>query len=214
MAELISLVIIVVVALTAIIAFKILKNVLKAIMLSMFLLAIILGAALFLIVMDANDLRENLGNSSSLFLVTKDESVLTAVEFTNGGGARVLSDQDRHLYQEQLTQNKIEKSEEYYKIIILSTDVVNELEEPIIVDDRSYTRSEFNALANVATPEERADMYLPVFEKTFSDPLFLIRQYKKGNVQVIEETALFKALSIIPTSAARSLLEVRDEENT
>ncbi len=52
--------------------------------------------------------------------------------------------------------------------------------------------------------DEPDEFFISLAEKAFSEPVFFVSEYKNGNIQVYDETAVFKAVKLLPVSVVKS----------
>jgi len=176
----------------AVIAFKIIKGVLKTVVFLIALASIVLGLGAFFVVTDFNDFRENFKESKNLFLIVDGDQVISAME-AEAGEIKAINQQQTDEYSNQLKKGEREGlREDYYKIVILRK---------AVFDDTLVAK-----LNEERYPEERAKLLSPEIEKVLSEPLFLIINYKKGDIEVYEETAMFRAIKLLPLSLVSSVV--------
>ena len=182
----------------AVLAYKIVNSLLKALALVAAVAAIAMGVLAFLAVMDFNDFRESFSAEKNLFLIAENGNVLVALEL-QGNRTGAVNQQETDEYSRLLREgNYAAIREGYYKLLILHSGLFGE-EEVKGVGNALPER-----LRAEKYPEERAKLAAPVVEKIFSDTLFLVVQHKKGNIEVYEETAMFKVLKLTPSALASS----------
>jgi len=176
----------------AVIAFKIIKGVLKTVVFLIALASIVLGLGAFFVVTDFNDFRENFKESKNLFLIVDGDQVISAME-AEAGEIKAINQQQTDEYSNQLKKGEREGlREDYYKIVIMRK---------AVFDDTLVAK-----LNEERYPEERAKLLSPEIEKVLSEPLFLIINYKKGDIEVYEETAMFRAIKLLPLSLVSSVV--------
>jgi len=199
MVELSLIIAIVVFFVAAVIAFKIIKSILKTIVVVIALTSVVLGVSAFFIVTDFNDFKEGFENEQNLFLVVKENKVISALE-AGGSETKAVNKQETDVYSGKLEEGKPEEIlNGYYKVFIINTAMFEE--------DKSIDSTLTEKLEAEIYPEERVELLTPVIEKMFADPVFLIVQYKKGNLEIYEETAMFKAVKLIPVSLVKSIAD-------
>ena len=182
----------------AVLAYKIVNSLLKALALVAAVAAIAMGVIALLAVMDFNDFRESFSAEKNLFLIAENGNVLVALEL-QGNRTGAVNQQETDEYSRLLREgNYAAIREGYYKLLILHSGLFGE-EEVKGVGNALPER-----LRAEKYPEERAKLAAPVVEKIFSDTLFLVVQHKKGNIEVYEETAMFKVLKLTPSALASS----------
>ncbi len=171
----------------AVAAYRVIQGFLKVVVVVMAVVSIALGAAAFLVMTDANDFRENLGSGRNLVVVADDDKALFAMELRGSNGSRVINRQEVDEYSKKIAAGDYAAVRDgYYKLIIISTAII----------EGNGTKPDYSA--------EGDDFFISIAEKVFSDPVFFISEYKKGSIKVYEETALFRALGMMPASLVKS----------
>jgi len=179
----------------AVIAFHIIKSILKTVIFGIAVLSIVLGVSAFFILMDFNDLKEGVQDSKNLFLVVDGNKVLSGLE-SDGDSSNSVHQQELDEYTVKLQDGKPEEIlNGYFKVFIIHAAVIE------IIDSELLDKLE------TAYAEERAELLSRVIAKVFSDPVFMIVQYKKGNIEIHEETIMFKAVKLVPVALVRSIAD-------
>lgn len=169
----------------AVAAYRIIHGIFRLVLLVVAAASIVLGVAAFFVVMDANEVRENLGSKKSLVVFVDDTTAVFAMELRGKNGSKVVNRQGVDEYSKMISAGDYDSIRDgYYKLIIISTKIA----------DGNETEAERNY------GEEPDEFFISLAEKAFSDPVFFVREYKKGNIAVYEETALFKAVKLLPVS--------------
>lgn len=179
----------------AVIAFHIIKSIFKTVIFGIAVLSIVLGVSAFLILMDFNDLKEGVQDSKNLFLVVDDNKVISGIE-SNGSSSNPVHQQELDEYTVKLQDGKPEEIlNGYFKMFIIHTAVIEDVDSSLLdkLDD--------------AYADERAELLSPVITKVFSDPVFMIVHYKKGNIEIYKETIMFKAIKLVPVALIRSVAD-------
>jgi len=184
----------------ALVMYKLIKGIIKTVIVLGAAISIGIAVASFLVIMDANDLQEKFSEEPNLFLLVENSTVISAIEF-EGDNEPIIIDQQQV---DEFSTNLLEENydalrSDYYKVIIIDKKILEDNSIEGLDPDLSEKLDEAKYI------EDKADLALPILNKTFSDPVFLMIQYKKGNVKVHEETALFKAIELIPTAMIRTV---------
>ena len=173
----------------AVAAYRFVQGVLKFAVVVLAVASIALGAAAFLIITDANDLRENLGSRRNLVVFSDDTKAVFAMELLGGNGSKVVNKQDVDEYSKKISAGDYDAIKDgYYKLIVISTGIIE--------------RSDTSAKPDYS--KETDDFFISIAEEVFSDPVFFISHYKNGNIRVYEETALFRAVRMMPVALIKS----------
>jgi len=193
MVELYVIVVGVLFLIVAVIAFKIIKGIIKTAITVFALLAVVFALLTILVVMDANDLKNNLEAGPNLYLLVDGSEVVTGLEVA-GEDIKVVNQQQLEEYSNIIANDNAKSIEGFYKIFLINSTLLAEAQ-----IDPGDLQSEY--------AEERAAVLSAVLDQTFSDPVFLVRQLKKGNIQVHKETAVFKAIKLMPTRIVKSVAD-------
>ena len=178
-----------VVVIAGIIAFKLLQGIIKTIVTVVALSVVLVGIGAFLVVMDARDLSENFVTERNLFLLTNGSTVIFGVEVSGESGSELVNGTELARFSEFLEERDYKRVKgEYYKLILIDASIAGE------------------DFASASAVDERSDSLVKLAEGVFSDPVYLITQYKKGNVRVYEETPVFTAIRLLPTAFLRKIV--------
>ncbi|MAG16266.1 hypothetical protein CMO88_04350 [Candidatus Woesearchaeota archaeon] len=183
----------------AVVAYKIIHGLLKTLLILIALISIVLGVGAFFVVMDANDLKEKFGSEKNLFLLVHEQEVISALEFDK--------DEKRMQNQQQIESHTDKLKREdyagirkgYYKVIVINSAIVEESK----IKSKNISSEKLNS----EYAEEKAEFFSVVANELFSDPVFLISQYKKGNIEIHEETIMFKIIKVLPTSMIKTIAD-------
>ncbi len=197
MADYAFLVAVAVFVLVAVIAFKILHGILRIVITLTALIAIVMGTLGFIVLMDANDLKANFGSSTNLFLLSGESEIISGLEI-QGEETRIVNQQELEDYSEKLQKGDYASVKgDYYKLVV--------------IDSAVLSTADADAARNAGYMEEKANYLLDARRMIFSDPISLTENYKSGKVIIYEETAVFKAIRVIPASlikfAAKKFLD-------
>lgn len=205
MVDVALIVAVIVFLLVAVIAYKILKGVVKAVILAGAILSIVLAISAFFIISDANDLRENFQKEPSLFLIVDGNTVLSSFRIS-GGELSVVDAQQQETHSEYLEKKDYGSiKEDNYKLIIMDIASVGGLENGLLeIENQELSAEDLQARISQENLDAETIVGTAMFENIFSDPIVLIKEYKKGNIIVHEETSVFKAIKLIPLSFIKS----------
>src|SRR3989338_10995400 len=104
----------------AVVAFKVLQGVLKAVVVLIALAAIITGVLGFLVVMDANDLKKGLQEEKSLFLLSDSGTVISGIEVQGSKITSMVPQQQLLEYSGLLEQRDLQQIRaDNYKLVII-----------------------------------------------------------------------------------------------
>ncbi len=173
----------------AVAAYRIIHGILRLVLIAVAAASIVLGIAAFFVVMDADDFRDNLGRGKSLVVFVDDASAVFAMELRGQNGSKALNKQEVDEYSRMIGAGDYASVKGgYYKLIVIRTKIG---EANGTASGRSYR-------------DEPDEFFVSLAEKAFSNPVFFVSEYKKGNIQVYEETAVFKAVKLLPVSLIKS----------
>lgn len=182
------IIIAVVLIIAAVIAFKILASIIKTLVTVAVLAAILAGLGGFLIVTDARDLSENFASQPSLFLVTEGSEAITGVEINGTGEPAIVDEQQLLAYSEDLEAGNYRKIRgDYYKLFLIDQSLLEGESEDQSGGDPESLESSVQGI--------------------LSDPVYLIAEYKKGSIRIYDETPVFRAVRMLPTSLVRSSVD-------
>ncbi len=203
MAETSLLVMVAIVVVAAIVAFKVAKGVLQGILLVSAVSSIVLGIAAVVVVKDAMDFRGNFQEGSKLVLFSGgDRAKITAGTLIGGNAAmKPLSRSDveglsaafdKGDYAAMLGDN--------FKLLIISEDaIMSSLPEKVDVEGQSVSRELVLQQLLASSAEERASILAALFSLQLgNDPLSIVSDYKKGSLVIYPETPVFQAVKILP----------------
>jgi len=182
----------------AVIAYKIIKGLLKTALVLVAVASIVLGAGVFLVYMDANKLKENFGSEKNLFLLVDNNEVLSALEFDGESDPQIINQQELDEYSRNLREGGYAKIlDGYYKLFILDIAILD----AEAMEDKKISADVFRE----GNTDEKAELFASIVSEVFSNTVFLISEYKEGNILVYEETIMFKAIRMVPTALIKTV---------
>jgi len=212
----------------------------------LFMLIVVIGSIIFsyTIVKDANNFKNNFGNSTSMFVVKQTsngtDSFLAGMTVNPENKTLKYMNKSQLLYVEQLYKdNKLTiLGAEYYKVFIINLKSFDNINLYNITDQNiQLNKSEMNAvmlsdnardelagiMANKTGQDKNATLshliysneqikgyILSYYISTVLSPsntAIFLSQLKDNSIKVYEETALFKALKLIPQSLLNMILK-------
>ncbi len=78
----------------AVAAYRLIHGIFKIVLLVVAVASIVLGIAAFFVVIDANEIRENLGNGKSLVIFVDNTTAVFAMELRGQNGSKVINRQE------------------------------------------------------------------------------------------------------------------------
>lgn len=158
--------------------FRLLKSLIKTLMMAAVVLIVIIAGVGFLVWNDVQDLRENFSNSTKLMLLADEDELVFGLEVTtlDMEGVDVISfgalDSWQDDYQDEKYKNILG---EHYKLFILKNEAFDE---------------------DIGSADEMVTKLKGYFDEL--DVLFLLQEYKEGNIIIYPETTVFKLVKLIP----------------
>ena len=128
----------------------------------------------------------------------------------------LLNEETNFLTNEQLEDySSYLRNEDYekilgdsYKLMIFDLDIILNLDEIEIWDEIVTNDYVISALKSDVDSMEKASLFGVVLANNIlssKNPLFFFSEFKKGNIMVYPETALFKTVKIIPLSFIKDI---------
>ena len=218
MPEIFLILMLAVVVVAAIVFFKVAKGVLQGILLVSAVLSIVSGIAAVFVVRDALDFQNHFEASGKLLLFTADNSTkITSGILIKGGDENASGEAIKPLSGAEVEQfNAAFSKEDYatmkgdnFKLIILKEEpILSAMPETIDAEGSGVSREMVLQQLKASSPEQRASVLSALFASQFSrDPLLIISGYKKGNIVIYPETAVFKVVRFLPEVLFRKVAE-------
>jgi|TARA_B100001971_G_scaffold101662_1_gene93729 energy-coupling factor transporter transmembrane protein EcfT len=198
---------IVIVALIVVFAWAIFKKVFKLLFYVGIIIFLLIAANTYFIYEDVMDLKENFAILEKKVLLVDDKEVVTGL---------LLNEETNFLTNEQLEDySSYLRNEDYekilgdsYKLMIFDLDIILNLDEIEIWDEIVTNDYVISALKSDVDSMEKASLFGVVLANNIlssKNPLFFFSEFKKGNIMVYPETALFKTVKIIPLSFIKDI---------
>jgi len=227
-----SIILIIIFIVAAIIIFKIVKTILKTILIVLILSFLLTAVFCFFTYQDAVELKDNLETESKLMLLQDNEKLLAGIilsEFEEEPEFLTINQITEY-------QNSFKK-EDYkkmlgnnYKMFIIDLKAFDIIDEQLDFNGRkvskniiysmlksndpfSLYKSETGidpALMGISDPVEfKANIFAFLFSEAIEKrgQFFIFSEYKKKNIIIYPETAVFKFIKIIPTSFINNIFE-------
>ncbi|MBI2664872.1 hypothetical protein HYX10_06055 [Candidatus Woesearchaeota archaeon] len=181
--------------LAVIVVYRIVKSLLKVLVLALAIGTVLLGAFAFMVVGDYEDIQQRLNTEKNLMMLIDEDKIVTGI-IVEGSKTTTADEEQVNSAIEGLKSGEF--SDEYFKVVLFNQSITQESRIKQLGIDEELLES--------GTPDERAQEFSIIVKETLGDPLFFATQYKKGNIQVFEETATFTALKWIPMKTISKLL--------
>jgi hypothetical protein len=181
------------------------RTVIKAAILIALVVLILLGITGYLAYKDAMDLKDNLASSPSLYLFNLDDEIAAGFEASmEEAEDAVFLDAGQLAAADENFAKKKHKDilEDNYKLFIFNRDAF-EAVESVEMDGEAYSKEsiyEFLGAGNPAEEKGRAFGALLTAAEGDKPVLFVMSQYKKGNIDIYPETIILDLFKIMPLS--------------
>ncbi len=185
--------------------FKIVKTIIKTLMVITSLTVIILIIASIVLVSDISDFNNNFRYSSKMILLKEGDKMLSGVIVN--GEANPVPNADLEKYSQLLSQNKYEDVlGGNYKLMVLKMECVDDMKfDEINVNETVIRKSEVPVILRSNAPI-KFNVFGEIVKLISNDQLFILQQYKKGNLIVYPETPVFKLVKAIPYAFIKSVV--------
>ena len=210
-----SIVLAIVLIVVFIALYKIFKTVIHAIMVMVTIISVLLIVASVMLVMDASDIKNKYPTEEKIFILADNTTILTG--FVQGADLVPISPAELAGYSAAL--NKKDYSAilgPHYKLFIIDINAIDALPDGIMVDNQSLAKPQLvDILEGKPSPlfigadaqQVRSGLFALSVQKVMSDPVFIISQFRKGNIIIYPETVLFKFLRYFPLRLIVSQLQ-------
>ena len=182
------------------IAFKLLSGIIKLAVLIVSIVIALMAVFGFFVMIDAQQFVKGMENENNLFLFSDEGEAVVGLSVNKEDGSMLVSMEKLEEYTENLKDEDYAAMKgDYFKVIIIDSRVL----------EKNGTEEGANITEGImeADGEKKIELFLEVLKGTFSDPITLLTEYKKGNIIVYEETIMFRTFKFLPTSAINSFAE-------
>ncbi len=192
---------IVVFVLVLVFVWGIFKKLFKVLFYAGIIIFLLIAANTYFLYKDVMDLRENFGVAEKKVILADEGRVLTGL---------LLNDETNFLTASQLEEfSSYLENDDYekilgdsYKFMIFDLDIISDIDGEIDIGDETITKEHaISVLNSNADAREKAALFGAVLSGNIlssKNPLFFFSEFKKGNIVIYPETALFKTIKIIP----------------
>ena len=203
MAEASLLVMLGIVVVAAIVAFKVARSVLQGVLLVSAVSSIILGIAGAVVVRDALDFRDNFQEGSKLMLFSGGDGAKISAGTLIGANESMkpLSSSDVERMSAAFSKGDYAamKGDNFKLLIIREDAIISSLPEKVDVEGQSVGRELVLQQLLASDTEQRASILASLFGLQLGrNPLAIISNYKNGNLLIYPETPVFQAVKILP----------------
>ncbi|MBI2550651.1 hypothetical protein HYV83_05765 [Candidatus Woesearchaeota archaeon] len=201
MVETFLLIIAAVIVVSAVIIFKVAKGVLQAILLVSAVASIVLAVSAGLVVKDALDFSGKFQTESSMLLFANSEgTALTSGIIMKDKKPDSLAAADVARLNQFFVKNDYQSMlGDSYRLLVIKEAALT----------GSLPGENLSKLPESGSSGERAEAVMALYvQKVSADPLFLIAEYKKGNIIIYPATPVFKAVKALPLSLMKKAIGV------
>lgn len=222
MPEVYMLVTLALIVVLAVVIFKVVSSVIKTVLITGAILAIAGAVLSGVVVMDAFKLKERLQAESVVLVASSDWSrIVSGLEAKVVGGQgteglKAFSDDEIQAMDDRFKKKDYAGMAGTVKpglvIIVNEAAITGSVPESIEIEGNKVPREVVLKQLEESDGRERAMLFAGLLgRKIVQNPMYLIQQYKAGNVRVYPETPVFKAVKALPLSlfarAAKGLFE-------
>jgi hypothetical protein len=189
-----------------IICFKILHSLAKTAAIIGFILILFIAITATLTYSDIQELKSEIAEKEIVILLHEDNTLLFSTVQIGWGNiqqftAVSMGDDELQSWIKKERYNHIKSSGSYYKVVLIETNIF----EPIQNSETLLTVARKQELSY----EERATAYATLEEQLMDQEgmLYLVQEYKEGNIIVYPKTMAFRVIEILPKSWVEKLVE-------
>ncbi len=204
-----QIIVIIILVFIAVFAWAIFKKVFKLMFYAGLIILLLIAANLYFIYKDVNDLNENFSVLTKKVILVDEDEVLTG--FLLNGQVNFITDEQIEEFSSYLAENNYEEIlGESYKLMIFDVGIISDLNvDEIEFNDEIITKDDaITFLKSDADSGEKADLFGTILADHILDsknPLFFFSQFRKGNLVIYPETALFKTVKFIPLTFIKDI---------
>ena len=95
-----------------------------------------------------------------------------------------------------------------YKLMVFDVEIISNLDDEIEIENQIFTREQLVTTLKSGNNNEKAALFSVILADEIlssRNPLFFFSEFKKGNIIIYPETALFKSVKIIPVSFIKDI---------
>ena len=187
-----------------------------------FFISIILGVFIFL---DAKQFQEKMENNNILFILLNGDKPIALIPVGNGAKDLMISEQET-INSKIINNNYKDLTKDYFKLLFIDIKLLSSIKEEnfeqgsfkitkeqayqaLISDDpfRVLGLNENNVPADLTVPKLKMTIFMITMQKQIMEnPVFLLKEFKAGNIKVYKETIMFRFIRYIPTSVVEKLI--------
>jgi len=192
---------IIIIVLIAVFAWGIFKRLFKFLFYVGIIIFLLLSVNLLFIYQDFKDLRENFVVLEKKVILKDGNEIITGLMLNED--TRLINNEQLNDYSLNLEDNEYDKIlDNSYKLLVFDVDIISKLDAEIEHENKIITGYDaVLILKNSENQEEKAELFSLILANEIlssKNPLFFFSEFKKGNIIIYPETALFKTIKIIP----------------
>lgn len=189
-----------VIVVSAVIIFKVAKGVLQTIVLVSAVASIVLAVSVGFVVKDALEFSSKFQAESSMLLFANSEGTALA------SGIVIKDKKSESLAAADVARLNQFFAKNDYKSMLGDSYRLLVVKEAALYG--SLSENELSELPESGSSGERAEAVLAIYgQRVSADPIFLVTEYKKGNVIIYPETPVFRAVKVLPLLLMRKAAE-------
>ena len=192
---------IIVFALVLVFVWGIFKKLFKVLFYAGIIILLLIAASTYFIYKDAMDLKENFGALEKKVILVDGNKVLTG--FLLDEGINFLTKSQLNEFSSYLEEKNYEHIlGNSYKLMIFDISIISNLDEEIEIKEGTIAKEHaISVLKSGSNSQEKAALFGTILADNIlssKNPLFFFSEFKKGNIVIYPETALFKTAKLIP----------------
>jgi hypothetical protein len=207
--------------------FSVIKKVMKLVFLVFFILSMLSVIGGVFIINDLKDFRENFPTAEKMIILKDETKVLTGLAMTTEDEEPVfLTEENIDVYSDYLEVGNFDAVlGDSYKLMILDLNIFEEMPPGAMeLNDEEFEKDFFISVLKSDDPisllagEDVETMYADkitvkgaifgiLYVEVMQSPIYFFSQYKKGNILIYPETAIFKAIRFMPLGLVKNTME-------
>lgn len=212
MPEVSLLVMLAIVVFAGIIIFKVVNGIVQALLLTSAVAVVVLAVAGGFVVIDALDLRNNFAAGGKLMLFSADNGTrITSGLLVKGNeSVQPLSGAEIKQFNAELGRRDYAamKGNNFKLILLMEEPILASMPDELNLEGGNVNRETLLMQLRAAGTEQRAQLLSVLFAMQLGkNPLGIISGYRKGEIMIYPETAVFKVARILPESLFRKVSE-------
>ena len=183
---------------------------------------LIIGA---FVIVDAKNFQDKMQEENNLFIITSNDNPVALIPM--GKEQELTSEQESKIMNELSDKSSYQKlSQDYFKLFFVKIKILDSIkQDKFEIENFNFTKQQISdaiiaknpfpvlGINENLVPKEltASKLKMALFMSTIqeqitSNPIFLLKEYKKGNIYVYKETIMFKVIKYIPISFVKSIV--------